>query len=258
MREIDANNALQEALKKRWRLADGTPNVGGYYPVQFDTSKVQLRLLTIEYPDLQKRLVKKPEILREDTITNNSGATLTHTFDYSKEKTDAYEWHVTGGLKLTAGAKATVGLPLVGEGEVSTSVELSIEGGSTTTHSETVAWKDSGTIEVPPHTSVLAQAVLASADVANVPFTANMYAFGQVGCLIRTGTDQTTWEWADLDAGGWYNPNFQRLSKLPLDPKDREFTIEGTFSGSVGFYVAITAGPVEPQAVGAGATAHVT
>jgi len=259
VRETDVNNALLDALKNRWRGADGSPNVGGYTPVQFDTSKVQLRLLTIDYPDLQKQLVKQPEILREETIKNDSGATLHHTFDYSKEMTDAYEWHIIGGLKLTAGAKATVGLPLVGEGEVSTSVELSIEGGSTTTHSETVAWKDSGTIEVPPHTNVLARALLSTGHVANVGFTANLYAFGQVGCLIQTGSEQTTWEWADLDAGGWYNPAFKRLSKLPLEPKDREFTIEGTFTGTVGFFVAITAGPLESQAAepGVAATAYV-
>jgi hypothetical protein len=99
--------------------------------------------------------VKKPVLIREETIRNTSDGTIKRSFDYSKQTTDTYEWNVTAGLKLTAGAKASVGLPLVGEGEISTSVELSLEAGARSEHTDTVT---------------------------DVRFTANAVAFGQVGC----------------------------------------------------------------------------
>ena len=245
MNEIDVNAHLLDALKKRWRLADGTPNIGGYLPEQFDTSKVQLRVVNINYVDLQKFLVKKPIVLREETIANSSGATITHTFSFSKQTTDSFQWNIKAGLKLQAGAKAKAGLPIVGEAEVSTSVTLSFEGGYVNTHSQTNNWNDSVQIQVPAHTSVQTQALLSTGDVSKVPFKACLHAVGLVGCLYQRDSRPAVWHWADLDTGtGWVDPNFQKLKKLPLDPADREFIVDGEFSGSVGFNVIITSSPV--------------
>jgi hypothetical protein len=250
MNDIDVNGALLDALKKRWRTPDGKPNVGGYTPLQFDTSKVKLQMVRIDYIDLQKYLVKKPEILREETITNTSKATVTHTFNYSKATTDSYTWHITSGVKLTAGATAKVGLPLVGEGEASTSVELSFEAGYEKTQDVTVSWNDQVEVEVPPKASVQTQAILSTGTVSNVPFKAYMHAFGQVGCLIQADSIHQRWEWAELDTGiGWQDPGYAKLKQLPLDPAEREFIVDGVFNGSVGFDVIISANPVDPKIV---------
>lgn len=238
MADTDVNAALLATLKNKW------PSIGGLSYDQFDTSKVKLKLLTIEYPDLQSKLVKQPTVIGHVTIDNTSGATITRDFTYSHTSTDTYEWHVTGGVKVTAGASATVTLPLVGEGEANTSVELNVEGGSATTTEETETWESSESITVPPNASVDAQAVLSMGRVTGTPFKAHMYAYGQVGVHVQYGTNAWEWEWADLDTGGWTGAANNPVKKLPLDPQDREFVIEGTFDGSVGLIVVVTAKPV--------------
>jgi hypothetical protein len=81
--------------------------------------------------------------------------------------------------------------------------------------------------------------------VSKLPFTAHVLAFGKVGCLYQQSTNVQDWMWADLDTGdGWHTPNFGKLSKLPLDDSDRQFTVEGEFSGSVGFNAAISTSPL--------------
>lgn len=254
MSEIDVQAKLLEALQARWQRKDGTPNLGGRHVLKWDTSQVKLKLVTIDYMDLQPHL--GTVVLRENTISNDSPATVTKGFDYSKEVTDTFAWHITGGLKVGGGAKATVGLPLVGEGEINTSVELSVEGGSVTTHSETVTWKDSTSVEVPPYTDIHVRATISTGTVSDVSFKGHVIAYGNVGAYVHYGTDDYTWMWGDLDTGhGWSGESNSSLKKLPLDPADREFTLEGLFSGTVGYSANITTSPITPS-VGATPSPH--
>lgn len=251
MNETDVNEHLLAALRKRWTDSSGRLEIGGLDVKEFDTSRVVLKVLKTDYGDIQKATVTTPIVVREEPINNLSDSTVKATFDYSKETTDEYQWHVTGGLKLIGGAKAKVGLPLIGEGEVSASVELSFEAGATKTHSERVMWKHSQEIDVPPHTSVLARAVLANVTFDDVPFKVQVRAFGRVGCLQLWGSPDSNnwvWGWADLDAGGWHDVGHRLVKKLPLDPVDREFTLEGVVSGAVGLHVSITVNNVKPLA----------
>lgn len=245
MSDVDVNDALAKALDRRWTRPDGRVNVGGNGFLAWDTSRVQLRLVTPpEYEDLRGRLAHGSKVLQEEVIRNDTDAELQETFSYSTDTADRYEWHVEAGLKVAAGAKAKVDIPLIGEGEASASVELQFGGGYKASHSETVKWQSTRNITVPAHTSLVVKATLSTGKVSNVPFVAHVYAFGQVGFEYWRGTDVKDWMWADLDAGGWMDPGFNPLKKLPLAEEDRHFTASGVFSGSVGFSSTVSLTPL--------------
>jgi hypothetical protein len=248
MTEVDVQARLTDVLHKRWTRADGSLNLGGSAVFAFDTSRVQFRVEGVEYRDVQKSLVKRPVVARETVFLNDAGSTLHRTFEYDKQITDSYKWQVNAGLKLTAGATVTVGLPLVASGEVTTSAEISLEGGSETTHDEVVEWKDSTTIDVPPNTRLRAVATVATGSFADVPFTARLFVFGQVGAQVSWGSEDRRWLWGDLDTGvGWFGPGFAPLEKLPLDQVDRRFTVEGVCGGALGFYATVSTVPLPPD-----------
>jgi len=53
--------------------------------------------------------------------------------------------------------------------------------------------------------------------------------------------------WCNLDTGaGWYTEGKAELNKLQLHPADRQFTVDGTFSGAVGFHVSAITSPIGP------------
>lgn len=247
MADIDVNRTLNDALIKRWSYK-GYINIGGNYADRFDTSKVLLKLIAIDYPDLHKSLLNNPTVISTADFENNSAATITREFAYTKEIADTYEWTITAGLTITAGVSAKAGLPIVGEGEVSSSVELKVEGGATTTQSQTVSFSETQTIEVPPNSQVHVKAVMSVGQVKDVPFTAHFKAYGQIGARTQIGTNTWVWQWADLDTGGWSGADLNPVDKCPLDDVDREFTVKGTFNASVGIKTTIFATADDPDA----------
>ena len=240
MSDLDVNAALTAALAKHWANSQGVPFVGTGKVLQWDTSKVQVKLVAVDYESFAARLAKTPLVIREDTYDNDGNTTIQHDFSYTQETNDTYTWHITGGVKVTAGVTATVGLPLVGEGEASASIELSVEGGSETSKSVTVSWSDTVGITVPPQTDVDVQAVLSTGKAIGVPFKATLMAYGQVGAYLQFGTDPAImyWDWADLD-GSFQNAKGQP----PLNDAERQVVATGTCDASVGFHVGIKTTP---------------
>ena len=247
MADIDVNRTLNDALIKRWS-SNGHTTVGNLSVDGFDTSKVLLKLINIDYPDLHKSLLNNPTVISTADFENNSAATITREFSYTKEIADTYEWTITAGLTITAGVSAKAGLPIVGEGEVSSSVELKVEGGATTTQSQTVSFSETQTIEVPPNSHVHVKAVMSVGQVKDVPFTAHFKAYGKIGAHTIIGTNTWVWQWADLDAGGWRGQANNLVHECPLDDVDREFTVQGTFNASVGIKTTIFATGDDPDA----------
>ncbi len=209
MDAIDVNAQLRAALAKRWvsKIDGHPPSLDGSTIYDWDTSKVALHLIEIDYDDFAGHLTKTPPtVLSEAEFDNAADATITHQISYSKQITDTYEWDVRSGLKLTAGGKVTVGLPLIGEGELSTSAEVSFEGGYKSGHTETVTYAGEDTITVPPHTSLKAQELLSVGKLTGVPpfkppsrpmvRSVSSWAGG-------SGVDGPTkiWFWGDLDTG---------------------------------------------------------
>lgn len=246
MDKIDVNSRLNDALIKRWGDKGGI-SIGGLTVDKFDTSKVQLKAFPIEYPDLAKSLTNTPTVLSTGDFANDSAATLTRVLAYNKEVVDTYEWTVSTGLTLTAGITAKAGLPILGEGEVSSTVELKVEGGTTTTHNQSVSFSETQTIEVPPYSHVYARAVLSVGQVKDVPFTARFRAYGLIGAHFLWDTNHWVWQWADLDAGGWVGAANMKVKKLPLDLVDRDFVVQGTFSASIGIKTSIILTPTDPD-----------
>jgi len=240
MSDLDVNAVLTAALTKHWANSSGVPFIGTGHVLQWDTSKVQLKLVTVDYDSFATRLLKTPLVIREDTYDNDGNTTIQHDFFYSQETNDTYTWHITGGVKVTAGVTAKVGLPIVGEGEASASIELSVEAGSETSKSVTVSWSDTVGITIPPYTDVDVQAVLSTGKATGVPFRATLSAYGQVGAYLKFGDDPAImyWDWADLD-GSFQNAHGQP----PLTDAERQVVATGTCDASVGFHVGIKTTP---------------
>jgi hypothetical protein len=247
MADVNVNSRLNDALVKRWTY-NGSISIAGSTGIKFDTSKVKLRVLPpapVDQEALNRHLVKTPTLMGEHLFKNSGNATLTEKKSYSKQVTDTDEWNIKSGLSLTAGAKVTVGVPLVGEAEASLSATVMLEGGQTNTHSETVTISYEDTIIVPARTELDYKVQLYVGTVKNVPFQLNLQAYGEVGVLVQWGSDQQIWMWADLDTGkGWVNPGLAPVKKIPLELNERAFVVEGDYSATVGLYAVSTTTPL--------------
>ncbi|WP_137846479.1 ETX/MTX2 family pore-forming toxin [Microbacterium sp. 2FI] len=249
MSEIDVNGKILSALETSYKKTGDQWSVNARPVTQFDTSKVLLRLISLDYPGLADRLIHNPVLLEQTDVKNPTPASVKRTITYSTSVTDSYEWNVTAGLKLTASAKFSAGLPLVGEGEVSTSAELSFAAGYKNTHSETVSFGGSVEVQVPGQTSVSIKTLLAQGKVDAVPFKAVLQAYGQVGAYTAFGGGQGglsnfSWQWSDLDTGiGWTNPNFKSFPALK-DESVRMFEVSGLFTATCGYNVNVVVDPL--------------
>ena len=249
MTEVDVNDTLLRALETQWKKDGDTWSVNARPVTKFDTSKVALRLISIDYPGLADKVVHQPVLLNESTVKNPTPASVSQTINYSKSVSDSYEWSVTAGLKLSASAKFTAGLPLVGEGEVTTAAELSLGGGYKNTHSETVSFSGGVQVQIPAQTSVNIKTILAQGTVDAVPFHMVLQAYGKVGAYTAFGggsggLSNFEWQWSDLDTGiGWTNPNFKSFPALK-DPSVRMFVVDGLFSATCGFNVNVVVEPL--------------
>jgi Clostridium epsilon toxin ETX/Bacillus mosquitocidal toxin MTX2 len=250
MSDIDVNQVLLQALENQYtKGSDGVWSVNARPVTKFDTSKVALRLISLEYPGLADKVIHQPVMLDETQVKNPTPATITRTINYSKTVTDSYEWNITAGLKVTASAKFTAGLPIVGQGEVTTSAELSVSGGYKNTHTESVTFNGSVQAQIPAQTSVDIKTVLAQGSADAVPFHLVLQAYGQVGANTAfgggsDGLSNFSWQWSDLDSGlGWTNPNFKSFPALK-DPSTRIFKVDGLFSATCGFNVNVVVEPL--------------
>jgi hypothetical protein len=249
MPEVDVNETLRQALEAQYKKTGDAWSVNARPVTKFDTSQVDLRLISIDYPGLGQKLVQQPVLLEETNVKNPTGASVTRTINYSRAVTDSFEWSITAGLKLTASAKFKAGLPIVGEGEVTTSAELSLAGGYKNTHSETVTLSGSVAVQIPAKTDVNIKTMLAQGSVDAVPFSVVLQAYGKVGAYTAFGggtggLSNFTWQWSDLDTGiEWTDPNFKSHPALK-DQKVRMFTSEGLFSATCGLSVNVVIEPL--------------
>jgi len=249
MSDIDVNEFLLHALEQQYQKTGDVWSVNSRSVSKFDTSKVELRLISLDYPGLADKIVHQPVLLEESFVKNPTPASVSRTISYSKSVTDSYEWNISAGVKVGASAKFKSGLPIVGEGEVTASVELSFGAGYKNSHSETVAFNGSVQVNIPAQTSVNIKTLLANGTVDDIPFTAVLQAYGQVGAYTAHsggagGLGDFSWQWSDLDTGiGWTNPGFKNFPAFK-DPKVRMFTVHGTFSATCGFNVNVVVEPL--------------
>ncbi len=249
MPEINVNDKLLIALQSQYPKDADSWRVNARPVTQFDTSKVALRLVSIDYPGLADRLVQQPVLLEQTNVKNPTPASVTRTINYSRAVTDTFEWSITAGLKLTASAKFKAGLPIIGEGEVTTSAELSIGGGVKSTHAETVTLSGSVAVQIPAQTDVNIKTILAQGRVDAVPFRVVLQAYGSVGAYTAFGggvggLNNFHWQWSDLDTGiGWTDPNFKSYPAFK-DTSVLKFTVDGLFTATCGMSVNVVIEPL--------------
>ncbi|AXH95626.1 ETX/MTX2 family pore-forming toxin [Ornithinimicrobium avium] len=243
MSDIDVNQRLRSALESQYEKF--TDKGQTYWTVVnhtcrgFDTSKVLLRLLAIDYPGLSENVISQPVVLSDNIIRNPSSATVTTNVEYNKSVTDTFGWNVSAGLKLAASAKFQAGVPIIGQAEATTSVEISLSGGVQSSHSEQTTYKSSVQVKVDPHSSVRVKAILTQGKVDALPFRATLQAYGLVGAERAygggtAGPSNWNWDWADLDSGGWKDPNFKQHPPVLKDGSARKFVLDGLFSATCG------------------------
>ena len=120
--------------------------------------------------DQAKVLYNTPDFIGSEVNSNNSDINQTMSFTFSQTETIASTYEYTLGFTIMVGAKVSVGIPLIVDGEVTTQVSdaQTWKWGVTTTESKTVA--ESFPVTALPHSQVTATARVTHASF-EVPFT---------------------------------------------------------------------------------------
>jgi hypothetical protein len=138
---------LDVMISDFWKSA--LPKGASGYTIHDDEVKVELLEFTYGTYDI----VKKPSLVASTTFSNGTEST-----------TSSFKWSVTAGLKLGAKTSFKVGAPFIAEGKVEASIELSLAATVEQTTTETQSWSYSVNVPVPPHSTVVVDALVSMAE----------------------------------------------------------------------------------------------
>ena len=173
-----------------------------------------------------------PELVDEKEIDNNSAATVTEQFSYSKTTTDTFTFSFTEGLKVGVSAKFKAGVPFAGT-EWTVSGEFSFTGTQSQTTTNTATWTNTVTINVPAHTKVRA--------VAFVTVGSPIYSFSSSAVVTAGKVNIPVY---DSAIGSWYDAIIPLAVLLPM-PADRSLTLSGILSANCGVRTYVDLDPAE-------------
>jgi len=215
--------------------------------LEFNVDAVQFKFLSIDYENLDT-VQTTPSELRKHRIDNPTNAEITSKFTESVESRDEFTWSIKEGLKLGGEVTFKVSAPLIGEGGVKASAELSLESTQEKKVSLTQSWTQEVEVKVPAKTSIEATTLLELASL-NTPFTITLLATGNVKVDIVTtttrGGNTTSYEingWFPLERG-WGSIGPPPVPFLP-DVSSRQFKAKGNFKGVNGLYISVTTKPL--------------
>jgi hypothetical protein len=179
----------------------------------------EVTLSDFKYNNLSE--VYTPELIAEQTYINDSPVDeLIATFEYNKSLTETFSFKFNEGLKIGTSAKFKAGLPIVGEGEVSVSGEISFGAEQAWTKTEARAWKDSRTIKVLPKTGVKVTATVSNAKISSSFVGVARATTGKVFVSVLNSQSNS------------YNDIVVPLTALLPDSPNREVPLSGTFNGA--------------------------
>lgn len=170
-----------------------------------------------------------PMVIAQSVFTNPTNAEITEQFSYSKTLTDTFMFKFTEGLKIGTSAKFKAGLPLVGEGEVAVSGEVSFGAEQQWTSTESKTWTASLSIKIPAQQRIRVTASLSLAKIT-ASFTCKARVTGCPGYLVGTGTKEND---ACMDVVMPLGAFFPDPAELPFQQ------LSGTLTGSEGVNVVV-------------------
>jgi hypothetical protein len=149
---------LDVMISDFWKSA--LPKGASGYTIHDDEVKVELLEFTYGTYDI----VKKPSLVASTTFSNGTDVQATQNISDTKSTTSSFKWSVTAGLKLGAKTSFKVGAPFIAEGKVEASIELSLAATVEQTTTETQSWSYSVNVPVPPHSTVVVDALVSMAE----------------------------------------------------------------------------------------------
>ncbi|VDI49438.1 Hypothetical predicted protein [Mytilus galloprovincialis] len=137
-----------------------------------------MKLLQIDYDLDRADIIRTPTSVFSWTQVNNTSVeqTVTKTDEITITREDTYEFRWDKAAKISTTVKGNVGIPLVGETEVSISAEMSVSMGRTTgtKMSKTDKWIAEYPSKIPRYSTVTVTSKLTQGNI-NIPFTAVLY-----------------------------------------------------------------------------------
>ncbi|XP_071139644.1 epidermal differentiation-specific protein-like [Mytilus edulis] len=137
-----------------------------------------MKLLQIDYDLDRADIIRTPTSVFSWTQVNNTSVeqTVTKTDEITITREDTYEFRWDKAAKISTTVKGNVGIPLVGETEVSISAEMSVSMGRTTgtKKSKTDKWIAEYPSKIPRYSTVTVTSKLTKGNI-NIPFTAVLY-----------------------------------------------------------------------------------
>ncbi|XP_076080195.1 uncharacterized protein LOC143051006 [Mytilus galloprovincialis] len=134
-----------------------------------------MTLLQIDYDLERANIVRTPTSVFSWTQVNNTSVeqTVTKTDEVTIQREDTYEFRWDRAAKVASSISAYVGIPLVGESEVSISAEMSVSMGinAGTKRSKTETWIAEYPSKIPRYSTVTMTSKLTQGNI-NIPFTA--------------------------------------------------------------------------------------
>jgi len=190
-------------------------------------------------------------VVPSQTLTNHTDIQQTQSFSWSKTTTDTFSWSFTEALKVGVTVSGSAGVPLVAEGKVSATVELTLSSTQTKTESAAQTWSVNQPVLVPAHTWVKCQSVI-STNSDSIAFIAAAQVRGYVAIWFENKVNGH-WLWF-YPIGGVLqdvigNQIIDTTGYGVLDALTISASVSGTCKGAFGVSIvtAYTSGPVDTE-----------
>ncbi|MFP1762023.1 ETX/MTX2 family pore-forming toxin [Lonsdalea quercina] len=120
----------------------------------------------------------------DQKLTNNTSVQQSETFTWSKSLTNTFTWAITEAIKVTSKLSFSIGIPVIAEGKIEESVEISVSATETTTTTGTTTWGLAQPVIVPPNSSVECISIV-NQNTASLDFSATGEIVGYVAVWTK-------------------------------------------------------------------------
>lgn len=202
-----------------------------------DPTQSDLALVLSNFVLSEQSVSKGADIIRTDSFLNDSNATVTESFTYSKTEVDTFSFKFAQGLKVGTKAEVKAGLSFLATAKVEVSGEISFNAEQSWSTQVSETFSDTVAIQVPPHSRVAATATLETAK-GTYGFTADARV---------TNSKISVLMFLEKVGGGGESFSTPLDVMLP-DDADMVVPLSGTLNGALGVTVTVTTEPITVDA----------